>query len=134
MSSQRAAQAVEDTLRAFFDGISTYDYQRLENLTTADYTLIENGPVWALDSLTVRLRQLEEKGATIDYEFSDMETTVAGPTAWMTYKNHGVMSMGEQQQELNWSESAVFRKGDEGWKIVLLHSTQVGTDSPHGGQ
>ena len=132
-SNRQAKQAVKDTLRAFFGAISAYDYQKLRNVTAENYVLIENGPKWPLDSLTALMRKNEKRQAKFTYEFSDMEATVEGSTAWMTYKNNGVMTMGDQKRHFDWTESAVFRRGDEGWKIVLLHSTLNELDSSHAG-
>lgn len=125
--SKEEITAVEDTLRAFFEAISDNDYQRLRNITANDYTLIENGPIWTVDSLINVVKSYEGK-ATMTYEFSDMQTTVKGSTAWMTYINDGMMDMGDQQRLFNWTESAVFRKQGENWNMVLLHSSMNETE------
>lgn len=39
------------------------------------------------------------------------------------------MTMGDQQQHFDWTESAVFRKEDDGWKIVRHHTTLNEPDS-----
>ncbi|HKL19866.1 MAG TPA: hypothetical protein VJ905_12905, partial [Halalkalibaculum sp.] len=56
-------------------------------------------------------------------------TTVKGTTAWMVYKNSGIMNRGDQQRHFDWSESAVFIKENDQWKIELLHSTMNEPDS-----
>lgn len=126
-ASKEEIAAVEDTLRSFFEAISTNDYQRLRHITADDYTLIENGPVWTVDSLINVVKSYEGK-ASMSYEFSNIQTTVKGSTAWMTYINDGMMDMGDQQRLFNWTESAVFRKQDENWNMVLLHSTMNKTE------
>jgi ketosteroid isomerase-like protein len=103
----------------------------MRDLTSDDFTLIENGPVWTLDDLIARAKQGEKNGATLSYEFAEMETTVNESTAWMTYKNHGVMTMSGKENEYNWTESAVLQKMEDGWKIVLLHSTMNDPGSSH---
>lgn len=121
-------QKVEETLLNFFDAIAAYDYQRMRDITSENYVLIENGPIWTVDSLITMMKQFQGK-ATISYEFSDMETTVQGPTAWMSYKNNGTMNFGDRQQYFDWTESAVFSKQDDEWEMVLLHSTMNEPDS-----
>lgn len=128
VDKQAEIQKVEKTLLDFFDAIADYDYQRMRNITADNYVLIENGPLWTVDSLITMMKQFEEQ-ATISYKFSDMETTVQGQTAWMTYKNNGVMNFGDRQQHFDWTESAVFSKQDNEWKMVLLHSTMNEPDS-----
>lgn len=87
------------------------------------YVLIENGPVWTLDSLTAMMQHFEPQGATITYDILNMDANVRGSVAWVVYENNGVMSVGSQQQDFNWTESAVLTREPDGWKIALLHST-----------
>lgn len=120
--TQAEVQEVEATLKEFFGAISNYDYQTMRDITAEDYTLIENGPVWPVDSLINLMQQFEDQ-ATFSYKFSNMETTVENDMAWMTYKNNGLMKMPDGERHFDWTESAVFRKDGEEWKMVLLHST-----------
>lgn len=131
LNSNTETEAVEATLKSFFSALSDFDYQEMRDLTSDDFTLIENGPVWSLDDLIASAKQGEENGASLSYEFADIATTVNGSTAWMTYKNHGVMAMGDEKTEFNWTESAVLQKMENGWKIVLLHSTMNEPESNH---
>lgn len=124
---QAEAEEVEATLMEFFDAISSYDYQTLRDIAAEDYVLIENGPIWTIDSLITVVKQFEDQ-TTISYEFSDMETTVEGRIAWMIYKNSGLMKMPDGERHYDWTESAVFRKQGNEWKMVLLHSTVNDTD------
>ena len=126
--SESDAEKVEETLKSFFRSISDYDYQGIREITSADFVLIENGPVWDTEKFIGFIKQFEED-ATISYEFSDMQMTIDGSTAWMVYKNKGVMNRGNEQRQFNWTESAVFKKVDDQWKIELLHSTMNEADS-----
>lgn len=126
--TEAVVRVVADTVRAFFDAIANYDYQRLRDMTSDGYVLIENGPVWTLDSLTAMMQHFEPQGATITYDFLNMDANVRGSVAWVVYENNGVMSVGSQQQDFNWTESAVLTREPDGWKIALLHST---LNEPH---
>lgn len=132
IASNLETKAVETTLKSFFDALANFDYQEMRDLTSADFTLIENGPVWSLDDLIARAKQGEKNGASLSYEFSNMKTTVKGSSAWMTYSNNGVMTMGEKETEYHWTECAVFQKMKDGWRIVLLHSTMNEPESDDG--
>lgn len=121
-SETMAEEEVEAVLTTFFGAISDYDYQTLRDITAEDYILIENGPIWTVDSLINLVQQFEGQ-ATLSYDFSSRETTVEGEMAWMTYKNNGVMKMPDGERHFDWTESAVFRKQGDEWKMVLLHST-----------
>jgi len=115
-------KVVETVLQDYFGAISKYDYQSLRNHCTADFVLIEHGLWWNNDSLTNIMKGFEGK-ATIAYTFDDIKSHVEGSIAWMTYKNHGLMTMGNKETKYEWSESAVFRKQNGAWKMALLHST-----------
>jgi len=118
----QAEEEVETVLTTFFEAISDYDNQTLRDITSEDYTLIENGPIWNVDSLINVVQQFERE-TTISYELTEMETTVEDDMAWMIYKNNGVMKMPDGERQFDWTESAVFRKQGDEWKMVLLHST-----------
>lgn len=120
--NQAQAKEVEAVLTSFFEGISNYDYQALREITAEDYVLIENGPIWNVDSLINVVQQFERE-TTISYELTEMETTVEDDMAWMTYKNYGHFKMPDGERNFDWTESAVFRKQGDEWKMVLLHST-----------
>ncbi|MBI4547484.1 MAG: nuclear transport factor 2 family protein [Ignavibacteriae bacterium] len=119
-------KAVENTLQKFFEGITNYDYELLRFQCTAHFVLIEHGLWWNMDSLINVMKPFEGKEKTT-YTFEDMKTTIEGNTAWVTYKNHGMSVMGEQETKYDWSESAFFRKQNGVWKMTLLHSTQTGS-------
>ncbi|NGP75124.1 nuclear transport factor 2 family protein [Balneolaceae bacterium YR4-1] len=119
---------VEETLKSFFNCISNYDYNGIREVTSDDFILVENGPVWDTDKFISFIKRFEGD-ASLSYEFSDMQTTVRGPTAWMVYKNNGTMLQGSQERHFEWTESAVFTKERDQWKIELLHSTMNEPDS-----
>lgn len=121
-------EKVEETLKSFFNHISDYNYEGIRSVTSDDFILIENGPVWDTEKFISFIKQFETD-VTFSYQFSEMQTTVEGSTAWMVYKNNGVMNRGDQQRHFDWTESAVFTKENDQWKIELLHSTMNEPDS-----
>lgn len=126
--SESDEDKVEETLKSFFNHISNYNYEGIRAVTSDDFILIENGPIWNTEKFISFIKQFEAD-ATFSYEFSDMQTTVAGSTAWMVYKNNGTMDRGNQQRHFDWTESAVFTKESDQWEIKLLHSTMNEPDS-----
>jgi ketosteroid isomerase-like protein len=126
-------RAATDTLRAFFEAISAFNYQKVRDLTTEDVVIVEDGPVLPLDAFLDAIRKLEKKEATITYELSDIEMTVEGAIAWGTYTNRGVAEMGPRRQRIRWTESVVLRKEAGAWKIAMLHSTVGERSSPDPG-
>ena len=125
---QAEVDEVEALLESFFDALATWDYQRLRDLTAEDYILIEDGVVWTIEDLIEAVRPSEGQ-FSITYTFTDVTTTVEIPNAWTTYKNTGTATFAGQQQQVNWTESAVFRQKEDGWEMVLLHSTVIEPDT-----
>lgn len=122
-------QQVEEKLVEFFDAFDSYDYQQLRDLTTENYSLIENGPIWSMDTTFSKLKQYEERGIKMVHKLSEIQTTVDGSTAWVIYKNSGVFTGGKSKRHMEWIESAVFTKRENKWKMAMLHSTVLERDT-----
>lgn len=57
LNSNTETEEAEGTLKTFFSAISDFDYQKMRDLTSDDFTLIENGPVSTLDDLTRNIHE-----------------------------------------------------------------------------
>lgn len=88
-----------------------------------DFTAIEDGTVLTLEEFIGAGQKLEKKGASLSYNFSDVEVRVEGTVAWTVHKNSGVMEAGDRRREVDWTESLVLRKESGRWKVAMLHST-----------
>ena len=118
-------KAVEKVRRDFYTAISQYDYKYLRSQCTDDCMLVEQGSFWSLDSLINTLWSNEGK-VSATYTFDDVKTVIDGSTAWMTYKNHCKLKLNNQESNIDFSESAIFKKEKKEWKLALLHSTRIG--------
>lgn len=114
----------EKTIVAAFDAIAQLDIDKLKSHCTDDLIIIENGPIWNLDSLIQRL--LPRKSDTsfkrinkIDF----LQTEIVGNTAWTYYINQAAGISNNKPFEVKWIESAVLINQNGIWKIKLLHST-----------
>jgi len=116
--------AIETVMQDFFAAITKYDSEALRKQCAADFVLIEHGLWRNADSLINLMKGFEGK-ATMKYTFDDIKSTVEGSVGWMTYNNHGLMTMGDKQAKYEWAESAVFKKQNGTWKMALLHSTRT---------
>jgi ketosteroid isomerase-like protein len=131
--SRRADDEVAGVRRAlegFFAAISSFDYRALRAAGTADYVLLEDGLVWNMDSLVSTVQDLQKDGLTIAYTLEDFRPSIAGPVAWATYRNRGILRGPKGADTLRWVESAIFRHQGGAWKLALLHSTRVRPAEP----
>ena len=117
-------QAIERTIRDFFDDMSGFDLDAIRKRCAPDFVLLEEGLRWNTDSLVNAMAGFKGK-ATISYTFNDMRSHVEGSLGWITYRNNGLVTMNGQETEYRWMESAVLRKTNGVWRLVLLHSTRI---------
>ena len=126
-----AEAAVEQLIQDAFDEVwSNLDTSALARFHTDDFLLLEHGEVWTND--TIRNYQLRaqpraaEEGHTRNNDFEFLETVADGKTVWTAYHNYGTWTKDEEVLfKLHWLESAVAVYTEEGWKLVMLHSTRV---------
>ncbi|WP_185731310.1 nuclear transport factor 2 family protein [Larkinella rosea] len=106
-----------------FQAIADLDLPKLRAYCQTDFSLLEDGQVWTIDTLENRLKPNQGSGMkrvnTIDF----IKVTVKGPVAWVSYHNTADISRAGKQRQVRWLESAVLEKTNAEWKLALLHST-----------
>jgi hypothetical protein len=106
----------------YFDGIKTRDLGKLNSLTTTDFILFENGKIWTNDSLVKlnpKVKSFEGK-----WTLDNMKVNVDETSGDVVYFNHGDFVFNDTiKREVDWLESATFRKVEGEWKMNFLHST-----------
>ncbi|MBK9098923.1 MAG: nuclear transport factor 2 family protein [bacterium] len=114
----------EKTIVAAFDAIARLDIDRLKSYCTDDIIIIENGPIWNMDSLIQRLlpRRSDTSFKRIN-KIDFLQTEVEGNTAWTYYINQASGISNNKLFKVKWIESAVLISQNGNWKIKLLHST-----------
>ncbi len=115
----RKAQLV---LRGYSDAISRWDYAEMRRLCSPGFRLFEDGEIWTVDDHVAFLRRYEGK-ASIAYEFTEATGAVDGNVAWFTHRNSAKAQIEGKAISFEWIESAVLRKTNGEWRLVLLHST-----------
>ena len=115
-------EKLQVVLTNYFDGIKSKDFQKMKDVTTADFVLYEDGKVFNNDSLINMLNSFGNfKG---EFKFDIKKTNVDNATGNMYYFNTGQFTFNDTTQvTYNWIESAAFRKVDDEWKLEFLHST-----------
>lgn len=109
-------------LTDYFDAIKTSDFQRMKDVTTADYVLFEDGRIFNNDSLINVLRSFGNFSGKFTLEI--LKTHVDRTSGNLYYLNKGEFVFNDTAHvTYNWIESATFRKIDDEWKIDFLHST-----------
>ena len=118
MGSKQAAQVLQD----YVDAVSEFDYQKMRDQCSASFLLFEDGEVWTVEDHTDFLKQYEGKGS-IEYSFEDVRRTAQNDVVWITHRNKAKATIEGQPVHFEWIESAILRKEEGEWKLVLFHST-----------
>ena len=116
-------QNVEEALRNFYDAASTHNFQGIRDACTDDFIIFESGQVMNVEDFINFLTSFE--GATMTYNLEDVKIDVEGSVAWLTLRSKANVTMGEQEMNYEWLESAVLKKQEGIWKIAFYHSTIV---------
>jgi hypothetical protein len=109
-------------IQNLFSAISAVDHEKMTDLVTSDFQLLENGEVWDIDDLieAVSLSDLERRNY-----FHVIKTAVSGNSAWVSYWNKATFSRDERVRTVAWLESAVLTRKDDSWQVQMLHSTRI---------
>jgi Domain of unknown function (DUF4440) len=105
----------------YFEGIKARDLEKMNEVTTDDFVLFEDGRVWNNDSLMSQLNNFSK--LTADFTFTDLTITVDHMSGSIRYFNHCACTFDTLTVNYNWIESATFIKAEEKWKMNFLHST-----------
>lgn len=113
-------------VQALFAAMSAYDEPAMRATSVPDFHLLEVGEIWDMDKLVSAVTSGD--GTTTRRNFFAVITSrTSGDRAWVSYWNRAVFSRAEgQPQNVEWLESAVLVKRDNGWLIEMLHSTRLG--------
>jgi len=116
-------EKLKKVLQNYFDGIKNKDFKKMLGATTDDFVLFESGKVWNNDSAFKNMRK--HMPYSVDYKFSNFRINVDNLSGDMTYYNHADFVFRDTVKEnIDWIESATFRKKDGAWKMNLLHVTE----------
>lgn len=121
--AQADEAAVKTVVTDAFQALADIDVARFRSHCQPDFTLLENGEIWTVDTLEARMKPYVGSGMkrvnTLDFK----KVTVKGTTAWVTYLNRADLDRNGQKMTVRWLESAVLEKENRTWKLAMLHST-----------
>jgi len=116
---------IKQVIQGFFQAFSDEDIPKLRSYCQADFTLLENGEIWSLDTLEAKLKPNFGKGMRRINTINFSRIQVKGATAWVAYSNQADIAMRDRKVTINWLESAVLEKSKGRWKLNMLHSTKL---------
>lgn len=112
-------------LKDDYHTMMTHDLEKHKNNCTDDYLLIEKGEIWDMEMES----EWYKKDASKVYDRKDHFTfkliNISGSTAYAVYHLQSDFTENGTLTTKHWSESAIFKKVHDQWKIALIHSTPV---------
>ena len=116
---------VQQTMVKIFDGMSALDLAEVQKYSTKDLMILENGAVWNMDTLAVKIAPLRKVSFSRVNHLDFIQTEISGNTAWVAYHNAADYIINGQKMNKQWMESAFLIKEGDNWKVMLLHSTVI---------
>ncbi|MBC3792175.1 nuclear transport factor 2 family protein [Spirosoma utsteinense] len=116
---------IKQVIQGFFQAFSDEDIPKLRSYCQADFTLLENGEIWSLDTLEAKLKPNFGKGMRRINTIYFSRIQVKRATAWVAYSNQAAIAMKGRKATIHWLESAVLEKSKGAWKLSMLHSTKL---------
>ncbi|GAB2564098.1 nuclear transport factor 2 family protein [Spirosoma aerophilum] len=116
---------IKQVINGFFQAFSDEDIPALRSYCHTDFTLLESGEIWSIDTLEAKIKPYFGRGASRINKIDFKKIVIKGTTAWVVYVNQADMEMSGKKGTIRWLESAVLTKQKKQWKITLLHSTTL---------
>jgi len=119
----RLKKLVEDS---FEDILTEFRSEKIADYYTEDFILIENGEIWNNDSVRnylekARLRTPKSKREN-KFDFFNIE--IQENIAWVSYYNTATFTTENSPPRIiNWMETVIAVKTEDGWRIKLLHNS-----------
>ena len=116
------SEKLKSVLMDYFNGFKNRDLVKMNEVTTTDFFLFEDGKVFNNDSLVNFLNSFSK--FSINYKIDYLKINVDNNSGYMIYLNRGEMILNDTTKlTINWLESATFKKVADKWKLEFLHST-----------
>lgn len=125
LSAGDRTEAVQKVLVSSIRALSSGDIPTARSLCTADYRLLEKGEDWNLEQDLAAAKEAVDRGQKRTDALEFKQTKVVGNAAYTVYLLTSTMDKDGQITKRQWLESAVLVKGKTGWRISLVHSTEI---------
>ena len=117
---------VKETLRDYFDGMETRDWDLMRSLVIDNYLVLEQGELFDVEGHINWLQQVAPPPVQLNFTLEYEDILVKGTTAWVVCYDHLDVTVGGNVVG-HWEglESAVFLKTGGIWKMAMLTATEI---------
>jgi hypothetical protein len=121
----QAPSEVSARVEAMFAALKASDDKAMDAILAPDFYAFEGGRRFDRASLVEVIHSAIKAGKTYQWSITQPEAHATCHLAWITYRNQGQITDGENVQAVSWLESAVLRESHGHWLIAFLHSTRI---------
>jgi|HubBroStandDraft_1064217.scaffolds.fasta_scaffold57230_3 lysophospholipase L1-like esterase len=109
-------------IEAYFDGVASKSFVKLDSVVTRDFSIYENGKVWNNDSVFHNIQY--NQPFSVKFTLTDFHIFTDTRSGEARYHSRADFVVRDTVKfTLNFLETATFRKTGAGWKISLIHVT-----------
>jgi ketosteroid isomerase-like protein len=123
--AQSENRKVQDVVVNFFEALSASDLPGMQEYVTSDFTILEHGVIWTMDSVVALTTKAKPPGFKRINHFDFFQTVLRKDMAFVSYHNMAEVRTAEADRTVKWLESAVLVKEGRRWKVKMLHSTRL---------
>jgi ketosteroid isomerase-like protein len=124
VDTQAEAEKLKAMIYELFEVIDRHDYQALRALCTEDFVLFEAGKMMNMDETIEFLHPFKGKGE-VTRKFQDMKVHLDDTAAWIHLRHKALRTWNGHKRDIEWFESAGFRKEKGVWKFALYHNSVI---------
>jgi lysophospholipase L1-like esterase/ketosteroid isomerase-like protein len=111
-------------IATYFDGVAGKDFRKLVAVTTPDFVIYEFGKKWNNDSVFKNIQYHEP--FSVKFALTDFVAFADAQSGDATYHSHADFAFGDSDMaQLDFYETATFRKTAAGWKINMIQVSAV---------
>ena len=114
---------IKESIRGFFTAYSELNLEKLRNVCTKDFLVVENAEVLNIEEFVQIVGETNKEDYKIINRLNFTHLEIGNNTALVVYFNEADILSKEYIVYYKWHESAVLLQEAGIWKIKFLHST-----------
>ena len=122
-NNQTTKEELKNLLTEYYNALSNKDLSKMNELTTSNFVLFDEGLVFDNASAVKSVEELGKFTAT--FKFDSLNAYVDKANTSVYYFREATFTFGDSTYPpVGFLESATFRKEGDQWKLRFLHSSQ----------
>lgn len=124
-------KAIQGVVESFFVKLGDFDAEGMKSFLTDDFIAFDMAQIFDFAEFSVAIDEFANMGMSdLVFTIVPVKAEIYENSAHLCYTNSATGKMGDQPIQMEFIESCLFEKGEEGWKIKFLHSTQIPLEAP----